>query len=81
MSEDLTQDFHSRLRELNPKEEVNDLLLLEVAIRLGGADDGEVFIHHTGNWKMFLDEQLMLMIEGLYEMQINDKTDPGTLSV
>ncbi len=78
MSEDLTQDFHSRLRQLNPYEEVNDLLLLEVAIRLGGADDGEVFYPSYRKLEDVSDEQLMLMIEGLYEMQINDKIDPGT---
>ena len=78
MSEDLVEDFHSRLRELNPYEELSDLLLLEVAIRLGGAEDGKPFYTSHRKLEEVSDAQLLQMIEGLQQMQVKDKIDPGS---
>ena len=78
MSEDLVEDFHSRLRELNPYEDLSDLLLLEVAIRLGGADDGKPFYKSHRKLEEVSDAQLLQMIEGLHQMQVSEKIDPGS---
>ena len=65
MASDLTLQYQVRLRELNKSRLVNDLFLLEIALKLGAVDEeGDPIFETYRESDKVTDAQLRTMIDG-----------------
>ena len=80
MAKDLTAEYQVRLRSLNQSPIVNDLFLLELALRLGSVnEDGKP--HYPKQYRQpstsVTDYQLKQMIDGVEEIIRHSRIAPG----
>lgn len=85
MAQDLTVDYQTRLRALNRYSFVNDLFLLEIALKLGSVDaEGEPHYPTYRETESVSDSQLLMMLDGvadlIKEIQVSSGEAVGLVS-